>query len=168
MTLQKVLDQVEQSPQYTHWKQENPEAYLSSFFKIVEGDDKQWWQVDFYNPKNDTITSFVAEKEVKLSGKDSKIFKKDNAKVTELDISKVAVEPETAIKSAHDLIKGKYAQEEITKEIIILQHVTNIVWNISCVTKTLKLCNVKVDAQTGDVLEDSIKNLLEFTRPDAS
>jgi len=162
MKLQDVLEKVESSRVFDHWKKENEASYLCSFFKIVEQEEKDWWQVDFYNPKQDTITSFIKEKEVTLAGKNSKIFKKPNKTVDPLNLDEVSVDIKKALGIAEKLVKEKYEGETATKKIVILQHITDTMWNISFITKTLKLVNIKIDASTGDVLEDSMKNILEF------
>ena len=162
MKLQDVLERVESSKTFEYWKKDNEGSYLSSFFKIVEAEDKNWWQLDFYNPKKDKMTSFVAEKEIKLVGKDSKIFKREHDKVEKLILEKVHVDAGKAVQICLDLLKDKYDNAKVTKKIVILQNVQSIIWNISLLTPTLKLLNVRIDADSGAVLEDSYKNMLEF------
>ena len=162
MKLQDVLERVESSKVYDYWKKENASSYLCSFFKIEEEEDKDWWQIDFYNPKHDTITSFVTEKEVHLAGKDSKIFKKENKVVDPLHLDEVTIDVTKAIAIAKKLLTDKYKGEIATKKIIILQHVISTIWNISFITGGLKLINIKIDATSGDIVEDSIKNILDF------
>ena len=162
MKLKDVLERVEGSKVFEYWKKDNEESYLSSFFKIIEAEDKNWWQLDFYNPKKDKMTSFVAEKEIKLVGKDSKIFKREHDQVSELSLDNVNVDEKKAVQITLDLLKDKYDNAKVTKKIVILQNVQSIIWNISLLTPTLKLLNVRIDADSGAVLEDSYKNMLEF------
>ena len=162
MNLQDTLERVEASKAYTFWKKENESAFLSSFFKIVEEAEKKWWQLDFYNPKSDLITSFIAEKEIKLVGKNSKVFKREQDQVHPLELDNISIDEQKAINIAAEVLKDKYKGGTASKKIVILQNVGGTIWNISLLTANLRLCNVRIDAASGDVVEDSFKNILEF------
>lgn len=162
MKLQEVLERVEQSKVFTYWHKDNEDSYLSSFFKIIEDEEKDWWQVDFYNPKKDNMTSFIAEQEVKIAGKDSKIFKKNHEKIDKLDLTTVNISVQKALQLANDLLKEKYKEHRATKKIVILQNMKMTLWNVTFLTPSMKLLNVRIDADSGDILEDSLKSILEF------
>ncbi|MEK6903265.1 MAG: hypothetical protein AABW64_01290 [Nanoarchaeota archaeon] len=164
MKLQDVLSRVESSKVFTYWQKENEDSYLSSFFKIIEDQEKDWWQVDFYSPKKDNITSFLIEQDVKIVGKDSKIFKKDHEIINKLNLAAVQITDQKAMQIAHELMQEKYKELKATKKIVILQNIKTTLWNISFITSGLKLLNVRIDAESGDVLEDSLKNILDFKR----
>ncbi len=166
--LQKTLEHVQKSPVYQSWLEDHPEAYLSSFFKIIESQDVDWWQVDFYYPKGDTITSFVVDDKVKLATKDAAIFKKEKDTVPALDLTTVHVDVSKALHVAQDLQKEKYKTEKTSKTVVLLQNVRRTIWNISFLTSSFKLVNIRVDAKTGNVLEDSIVPLFDFGHQKAS
>ena len=82
--------------------------------------------------------------------------------MSELSLDNVNVDEKKAVQITLDLLKDKYDNAKVTKKIVILQNVQSIIWNISLLTPTLKLLNVRIDADSGAVLEDSYKNMLEF------
>src|SRR3989338_6559178 len=113
--LQKTLEHVQDSPTFKAWLADHPAAYLSSFFKIIEGQDVDWWQLDFYYPKGDTITSFVVDDQVKLATKDSAVFKKPEDAVQALDLATVLIDVQKALAAAHQIQKTKYHSEKTSK-----------------------------------------------------
>ena len=167
-SLRKTLEHVQQSPVFQAWFANHPASYLSSFFKIIEKEDVEWWQVDFYYPKGDTITSFVIDDKVKLATKDSAVFKKEKEPVLALDLTKVSIDIQKALQVAHTLQQEKYHMEKTSKTIVLLQTLNRTIWNISLLTSTFKLVNIRIDAKTGDVLEDSIVPLFDFGHQKAS
>lgn len=166
--LQTALKQVQNSATFQAWLEEHPDSYLSSFFKIIEQEDVDWWQVDFYYPQGDTITSFVVNETVKLTTKDSAIFKKPESKIHALDLKTVLVDIQKALAKANEVREEKYKTEKTSKTIVLLQNISRTIWNISLLTHTFKLVNVRIDAGTGDVLEDSIVPLFDFGKQKAS
>ncbi len=166
--LHKTLEHVQQSAVFKAWFSEHPASYLSSFFKIIEGQDVEWWQVDFYYPKGDTITSFVVDDKVKLATKDGEVFKKPDDHVQALDLHAVVVDVKKALQIAGQLQKEKYHMEKTSKTIVLLQHMHRTLWNISFLTSAFRLVNIRIDAATGDVLEDSIVPLFEWGSQKAS
>lgn len=167
-SLRKTLAHVQQSPVFQSWLAEHPASYLSSFFKIIEKEEVDWWQVDFYYPKGDTITSFVVDDKVKLAAKDSAVFKKPHDVVPALDLMTVHIDVKKALQIAQKVQQEKYHTEKPSKTIVLLQMIHRTLWNISFLTSTFKLVNIRVDAQTGDVLEDSIVPLFDFSHQQAS
>ena len=166
--LHKTLEQVQDSSVFQAWIADHPASYLSGFFKIIEQHEVDWWQLDFYYPKGDTITSFVIDDQVKLATKDSAIFKKPDTIVEALDLSAVQIDVKKALEVAHHLQQTKYHTEKPSKTIVLLQMIHRALWNISFLTSTFKLVNIRIDAKTGDVLEDSIVPLFDFGHQKAS
>ena len=166
--LHTTLKYVQESPVYKAWLSDHPSSYLSSFFKIIEHQDVDWWQVDFYYPKGDTITSFVVDDKVKLATKDAAVFKKPDTSVKALDLAMVKIDMAHALRAAQELQKEKYKGEKTSKTVVLLQTLAQTFWNISFLTNSFKLVNIRIDAKTGDVLEDSIVPLFDFGHQKAS
>lgn len=166
--LQTTLQSVQNSSVFQAWLADHPASYLSGFFKIIEQSDVDWWQVDFYYPKGDTITSFVIDDRVKLATKDSAIFKKPETTVEALDLAAVQIDVHKALEVAHHVQREKYHTEKPSKTIVLLQMIHRVLWNISFLTSTFKLVNIRIDAQTGEVLEDSVVPLFDFGHQKAS
>jgi len=137
-------------------------GYLCSFFmmssiKELEG---QPWQIGFYSEKDDKITSYIVSDSVKIENNDSKIFKDNNTKIYELKIDTIKTNIKKILKETNDLIK-KY-HETPSKIIIVLQKLEKAVWNISYITETFNLINIKIDASTGKIISENRSSLLSF------
>lgn len=162
-----LLHTLEESSIFKSWKQEHPDYYLSSCFATYDNNKKPEWQFHFYNKKKDKIVTFSMGKE--STGKEitiepeSKIFKKKSAIVEELEIEKVKIEINQALRKIQHL--EQYQHEDFTQKILILQQQQQPIWNISLITSTYQIINIKLSAISGSVLEESKESLLSFKSP---
>ena len=157
MLLKKAIDKIEGSKVFKDFKKENTEYYLAHAFTMidkVQGD----WQVGYCN-KNDKVVVFEAGKEVEKKPEE-KIFKKPDDTVNKLDLKKVELDLEKGVEIAEDLLEEKYKGEFVTKIIAILQNLETELYNITLVTQSFNLVNVRVDAKTGKVLKHSKESIL--------
>jgi uncharacterized membrane protein YkoI len=69
-----------------------------------------------------------------------------------------------ALKACDELVASKYPGKSVTKRIIILQNLEAQVYNITLVTLSFDIINIKVDAVTGKVLADNIQNIMSLGR----
>ncbi len=164
-SLQQSLTLVEHSPDFLAWKEKHRDSFLCSFFRIRDGKNDDTLQVDFYTAHDDTMSSFVIEHGVVALRQDNaEVLKKEGEVIQHLNLDHVTIEEHEALEKAETLCLRKYGQEKIIKFIIILQHKEQPRWNISALTHSLHLLNVKIDAQKGNILEESITNLLAFVQ----
>lgn len=152
-----LLNKVKDSGPYKEWN--HPEAYLCSIF-ITD----QQTQLSFYDKKTKLVTSFKIEGEkVTLVGKDEKIFQKEKHDLQELNLNELAVDFNKAKEISNTFLEKKYPHNTVNKEIIILQVINNkIVWNFTKITSTFNIINIKLDAYSGEIIEDSITAALSF------
>ena len=157
------IKRLENSKEFKEWKDSNPKSYLSDFFCILdtESKDDNMWQIDFYNPNNDTITSFELpadkRKKCSLKSKDSKIFKQEQATVEKLSLTNVQWTDKNAIELAKDYLKDNHKGENPTKTILILQHNKELkkeIWNLTFITSSLNMFNAKIDAKMIRVFDE--------------
>jgi len=145
------------SKQLKDFKSKNRHAFLYACFYVSDGR----WQFDFYNPKDAIITTFEVSDVVKVMPVD-KAFKHDKGKITELHIDKIKVGFDKAVDLVNKFVAEECpADKSFTKTIVILQNLDkNIVWNITLLTSTLKLLNVKLDASSGEVVSHCVESFL--------
>lgn len=136
---------------FKNWKNKNKDSYLCSCFNILENEDRNW-QFDFYN-KNNTITSFIMNNTIEID-KDQEIFQKEKTELKELNLEKVKLKLNEALK----LIKTKY-KDNFFKTIAILQP---YVWNITQISSEFKILNVKIDAITKKIISEKYESVLKF------
>lgn len=148
------MESVEASEEF---KEVKNSIYLCSLFSIMES-DKGEWQVDYYDPKEDKIISFVVND--KVNREESKIFKEKESKVDKLEIERVKIDLKEAFKIADKLHKEKYNNESVNKKIVILQTVKKPLWNITYLTACFNIVNFKIDASSGEIISDSKSSAL--------
>lgn len=165
LNLKDSLEQVKNSPQFKNWLKENPKSHLCNFFKIADPKnlDEANWQIDFYNPEKDRITSFMAEEDrISILESDSKIFKKKKTKVEELKLENVKINLNKALNIINKLKNKKYSNENINKIIIILQKIKIPIWSITYLTTSFNILNVRIDAESGKIIKENLEPVLKF------
>ncbi len=137
---------------FKDWRDKNKDSFLCSYIVI----DKT--QFDFYN-KNNTITSFTMGDNIEIK-ENEKIFKKTELKELKLDNITLTK------KQALEIIKEKYPKEKFTKEIIILQNTGEPFWNITIITSSLKILNIRIDMNKKIIQEtfEPLTNLMKTVK----
>lgn len=153
-----LLKKLVSSKEFKEFKDKNKDAFLYACFFVSEGN----WQFDYYNPKDKLIITFEVSEAIKVTPVDKALG--SNSKISELDLSKVKVGFDDAMSNLNGFVASQYPNDKfITKNITILQNIGgNAVWNITFLTSTLKLINVKLDASSGKVLSHCIESFLSM------
>jgi len=145
----KIYNKLTSSKTFKDWKDKHKDSFLCSYIVI----DKT--QFDFYN-KNDTITSFTVNDNIEIK-ENEKIFKK--TKLKELNLEDIKLTKEQVL----EIIRKKHPKEEFTRKIIILQNTEKPFWNITLITSSLKLLNIKIDMNKKIIQEtfEPLTNLMK-------
>jgi len=151
--IEKIKEFLEELKDNEKFKGKNQLAYNTSVCLI----DNQL-SVDFYDPNSDKITSFTKQKDEILS-QESEVFRQEKKEIEELQINKIQINQ----KKAEEIISGKY-KDEATKKIFILQQVNTPIWNITYLTSKLDILNVKINAVSGEIIEEKIESALNFQK----
>lgn len=169
----KDLKRLKDSKEFKEWLETHKDSYLSDFFCILdkESSDDNIWQIDYYNPKEDTITSFELpadkRKKCKLKKAESKIFKHESEKVNELELNNVQINDKETMDCAREFLNENHPGEQTTKTILILQHNKELnqpIWNLTFMTTSLNMFNAKIDPTNGDILESSLKSAMTLKK----
>ncbi|MDP3916908.1 MAG: hypothetical protein Q8Q42_01320 [Nanoarchaeota archaeon] len=167
------IERLKSSKEFTSWKENNQNSYLSDFFCILDNESSEdnVWQIDYYNPGEDTITSFELpadkRKSCRLKQASSKIYKKKNDVIEKLNLKKVEWNDASIVAIAKEKLKEKHPSEMPTKTILILQHnkeLNRTIWNLTFMTSALNMFNAKIDASDGKILESSLKSALSLKK----
>lgn len=160
--LKKEIEEIKKSKEFMEYKDKNEDSYLSSCFLFYEDSEEASWQFDFYNPKEDNMIIFIYEKKIEVKGPE-KIAKKDESGVEELDLKKVKLGFDKAMKKIDKFRSKKYKNEIPDKTIVVLQSLNKkVVWNISFLTQQSNLLNIRIDASSGKILEHKLSSIMEF------
>lgn len=140
------------------------EGFFCGAFLIceIENLDKTDWQIDFYNPESDTMTTYLIGKEIEVTD-NSEVFKDDKTrKIEEVKLKEVKTDMKDMKKELDKILK-KY-NETAEKITVILQNEKTPVWNIIYITKRFNIINIKINAVDGKVIEDKTMNILSFDK----
>ena len=124
-------------------------------------------QAGYYNKTKDRMSS-ISLQDGKLEITDEKeVFKRPETDVKELVLEDIKIEFEKMQELLKSFISENYPKEKLTKEIIILQNTdvkesTHTVWNVTYITDTFKVLNIKLDALEGEVLSHELRSIMEF------
>lgn len=151
--IKEFLEELKDNEKFKGFKDKNQLAYNTSVCLI----DNQL-SVDYYDPNSDKITSFTKQKDEILS-QESEVFRQEKKEIEELQINKIKIDQ----KKAEEIINGKY-KDEATKKIFILQQITVPIWNITYLTSKLDILNVKLNAISGEIIEEKIESALNFQK----
>lgn len=151
---QEELDLIKNSKQF------KPDLYLCSVFMLSEKT-----QFDFYSKKTKLVTSFAVEgKKVSLLQKNEKVFQKEKQDLEKLDLDSIKIDLKKALELINKLVKDKYPKETLIKKIIILQQNKVPIWNISSITTSLNIINVKINAVNGSIIEEKLEPILSYRK----
>lgn len=143
---------LEESTAFKQFKKDNPNYYFVHAFWMVPGEQ---WKLGYYEKDKDRIVVFDVGEEIFVNPEEE--VYKEESQIIELKLEEVRVRRDEAIDKTKELLPSS---ESITQTIAILQHLERPVWNITLVTGTFNVLNVKVDAQTGTLLSRNAFNVL--------
>lgn len=163
MKFKDALKKLEESKEFREWHKENKACYLTHGFIMVDPTIKQEWQIGYYHPDNEIISSFNVNGSV-TKNPDAEAFKKEG-KIEKLVVDKIKISLQEAEKKADAVQDEKYRAHTPTKKIFIIQKLdVGQVWNITYVTKTFSTLNIKVDSDTGKVVSDDLVSLFKVEK----
>ncbi|MBU0615772.1 MAG: hypothetical protein KJ601_06785 [Nanoarchaeota archaeon] len=154
-TIGKLISSIE----FKEWKAKNPDSYLAHLF-VMFGQDEP--QVGYFNP-NHTITTFIVSEIIKVMP-EAKPLQEEKQKLLPLELDKIKLTVEQAMEKAEELQRQEFSQEIPVKKFLILQKLElGQVFNITFLTQTFNTLNIKIDSETGEIIEKSLKKLMEFS-----
>ena len=159
MLILNSIKTLENSDLFKEWKKKHAKCYICSAFLILNEVNENP-QIDYYDSNKDRITSFTVAKEIKIT-KNEKIFKEKEHKIKELDLDKVKISLEKALEMVENLLKNKY-KETAHKKIIVLQNLDKQIWNITSLSNSLNVLNVRIDTTDGNIIEEKLSSILSF------
>ena len=142
---------------FKKWKKKHNDSYLCSCFNAKDGINDEYWNFDFYN-KNDRITTFGVAHEI-IVNENQEIFRKDKEKITKIDLNDVKIDLDKAV----NLI-GKPEGEKFNKIISILQFKDILMWNITMISESFNILNVKINAVSGEEIYRNLGNVMDYRK----
>lgn len=166
MKLRDVVEKLEAHSEFEEWRKTNENCYLAHAFMMMDKENENIWQIGYYNPKTDKITTFIIEgDDIKISP-EMNIFKRPDAKVEKLDIDKVKIGTIKAIETAEKIMEQDYPKADPMKMFFIIQNVPEQghIFNITFVTQDFKSVNIRISSENGEVLSHKVESILDIKK----
>jgi hypothetical protein len=162
MLFKEAVSKLEESKEFKDWKKECDDSYLAHGF--ISFGDNSHWQIGYYNKKTDKITSFIMGPEIVVNAEEN-IFKEGHDEVKALELDKIKINIDQALKAAEELQQKEYTNDSVMKKIMIIQNIEQgQVWNVTFVTSTFKTLNIRVNAETGKIVEHKSNSIMDFKK----
>tara|TARA_Y100000310_G_scaffold39747_3_gene37296 strand:+ start:14321 stop:14815 length:495 start_codon:yes stop_codon:yes gene_type:complete len=161
MKIQPYLDKLNQSSQFQKFKQENPDAYFSAGFFVLDFvEKKNLHQIDYFLPKENKMMTFMLDQEVEMKKSEAankKIPGKIGGEINlDLDVLKGLVEDE---------MKNHTVTHKLHKIIAVVQNLNGkLIWNLNCITSDMGVVKMHVDDADKSVLKFEPVNLFDVVK----
>ncbi len=163
MKLKEEVEKLETTREFKEWRSKNKKDFLVSLFFI--SDKPNEIQIDYYNEEKGTITSFsVSEEKIRVI-EGEEVLSSPESKIKPLNLENV-VELQEALEKATSFQRQEYEKEKPYKTIMILQNTGVIIWNITFITHTFKILNIKLNALTKEIISHKIQPIFNFVSRD--
>jgi len=157
------IKELEASSEFQKYKNKNQDIFLAHVFYMIDEVNKDIVQVGYYNKKTEKIVTFVMEKGKICTNPEEQVFKEQKTVINPIELSRVKINIEEALKIAEELRNEKYKDQLPIKRIAILQHLPlGQVWNITYVTQAFKTLNIKIDSKTKKIVSDKLVSIVEL------
>jgi len=162
MDINEIIKAVEDSEDF---KNIDPDHYLVHIFRMMGPDKSEDCQIGYYSKKVDKIIVFDYNEGIIKATPPQEAFKEKNY-IAALDLSKVKVSMDDALNTAQQVVKENYPAHLLSKAIVLLQKLPEFgqIWNITVITHTFQVINIKVDAKTGKTIKHSMESLLGWKK----
>ncbi|MBT7903250.1 hypothetical protein HN587_05285 [Candidatus Woesearchaeota archaeon] len=164
MKIKDLIDKLANNSEFIAWKESHKDTLLAHIFFICDNPTLINYDIGYYTADNNRMTTFlVSGDDIKINS-DQEIFKDPTHPILELDLSKINLEFEEAIGLASALQQEKYSADLPMKKFVILQHIKQgLVWNVTFMTQSLKTLNIKIDAESKEIVEHKATSMMDFT-----
>jgi hypothetical protein len=163
MDFKHTIGLIEESKEFKDFFKNNKHYYLVHIFSTKDNEDYGIWQIGYYSKETDKIVVFELQDELVFIHPPAEALKKEEY-ILPLNIDDVNISRDDAIQICEDIVKENYSKELVNKSIILLQNLPEHgqVWNITLVTLTLNVINIKINANGGNVIKHEKQNLMNW------
>ncbi len=137
----------------------NKDFYLVHAYTMLGEKEKRGLEFGFYNENTDKIVVFETDP---LNKREEEEAFKEGKSIELLELNKVNISLDEALDIAEKKRKEKYPSEIIYKSIVILQNIGVQVWNITLISMSFNIVNIKVDSETGEVVSSNMHSILNL------
>jgi len=148
---------------FKEWHSSNPNYFLAHAFVMLDEENKDTWQIGFYNAEKERMVTFIVSPNNVQKTEDQEILS-SGTPIQRLLPEKVMLTVDDALQKAKACYDEHYKAEITVKQFFIIQTGKSCtMFNITYFTRAMKTINIKIDASTGQVFKHSSQTLAEFT-----
>lgn len=153
-----LLERLKQKSAYEKFNKDYPENYLYALFCLLSEAEKEGdkIQFDFYVPKENKIA--IADypfDEIKVSTQEI------NPAPSKLSLNEVNLDFEHLKQEIRTIQEKNSDKTKINKIMAILKEDK---WHLTCMSETIDILKIKIDAKTKECLEFKKENLMNFVQ----
>ncbi len=165
MDVKETIKKAESSPEFREFIQKNPDHYLVHAFSINDAQGFKGWEFGYYSKSSDKIAIFEFDDDKVTMHPESEVFKPEEKHVKALQLDKVNISYDDAMKIVESTLKENY-REPLIRAIVLLQNIDEFsqIWNTTIITMAFNVINVKLDADSGKVLKHSKESLIGWNK----
>lgn len=156
----KRVVEIEASPAFHAFNKQTPHHYLVHAFATVTGGPVTI-ELGYYGQDTDMITVFKGAPVEAMPPEE--VFKQ-TATLPQLDLGLVKLGLKDVLEKAEKERATAYPHHPFAKAICVLQQQDGPVWNITLVTATLQMINMRFNATTGFLLNRSMQSIMDLAR----
>lgn len=158
MDVMATIRKIQSKDNFMRWKDVNEDACLTSAFSMYSEGEKREWLASYYNCKSEKMTTFSLNNE---KGHEE-AFKKEKD-IPKLKLFEVKINDDKAVEAANKILHANYPGEKVQRTIMVLQKLeTEPLWNVTFITATLKVVNIKLSAINAKKISHSMSNISDF------
>ncbi|MBT3642451.1 hypothetical protein HN604_02990 [archaeon] len=161
MKISSLVTELGETSTHQDFKRENPKSYFGAGFFIFDLAEKtEKLQLDYFLIEEEEIVSFEFLESDEVS---SWQMKKHDEKIAIMkeQVIEVKIDIDDLEEAVHGAFREKNILMKPNKLIAILKE--NI-WNVTVMDAMLGIARVKIDCQSGEVLECGKESLMDFAR----
>ena len=161
MILPETIKKAEESRAFREWHKANPDFYLAHAFTMLDEHEKKYnWELGYYSPSKDRLVVVETQPDVSIKAEEE-VFKKDGP-VKPLGLKSAKVSVARAMEICDGLLKEKYSAQAITKRIILMQNLDRQMYNVTLVTMSFSILNIRIDAQSGELISHNLQSIMNL------
>jgi hypothetical protein len=159
MKLSALITKIENSAEFSKFKQENPKAELCAGFFILDFKPKhETYSLDYKTEEK--IFSFSLGEDDKITQKEEEIMEGKD-KLGSIN-PRVEIDIENLLEVCEEEFLNNKIGKKIEKIIAILQKKEDkTIWNLTCMDEGFSIIFVNIDSLTGEILKFEKKSLFD-------
>ena len=161
MEIGEIIKRLQDSKEFTDWKKDN-KGHLAHALLML--DESNAWQIGYYNPDSDTMTTFIVSDNLIETISNQEILRSEQ-EIKELQLDDVKIGHEEVLKKAMEYHHLHHPREVILKKFFVIQQFHDeTIYNMTFFFQSLKTLNIKISAKTGEIVSHSYQSLIDLDK----